>query len=157
MAIEINIEYILGRTSEGQPQLACAEEAVACVRGLIMTKMSDYVAFGKRNLNGSNYKTLWGLEDIDCFTELKKYTRLVHLPDEGIVDLAARMYETLYLDISHCDRKERMPVIAVQNQIYCGIVTELKVLQRAEQNLFDTKKSLVANVTAEELAMMGSW
>ncbi len=131
----MGIEYKLGKTSSGRPELSCGEKTGAIVTGLDITGgFSDCIHFENRGRGLSNIATAWLLESLVHFKEMKSYERLIHMPKQAVRQLASRIYEFLYMRCGTSDFSAA-PVFGNNKRKLRQILEELTALQATEKRL----------------------
>ncbi len=130
----MGIEYTLGKTSSGRPELSCGEKPGAIVTGLDIYGFGDCISFENRGRGLSNIATAWLLESLVHFKELRPYERLIHMPKQAVRQLASRIYEFLYTRCGTSDFSAA-PVFGNNKRKLRRIIEELTALQATEKRL----------------------
>lgn len=154
----MGIEYKLGRSETGYQHFSCSKDAKAIIRDMGIYGFGDCIGFHKRNRDGSAFGSEWGLRNLGCFRELRPYDRLMHMPNQAVRNLAARIYGLLYMNYWGGEKWYRTPPkVSGNNPRFRQILEELTALQATEKRLAESGKIVFPEISQEELACQDSW
>ena len=136
------IEYRLQKSGTGKyQQFACSAASDNLVRSLTMYGFGDSIDFFRKNKDGSTYGSMWSLNNLACFPELKSYERLKDMSPSAIRLLATRMSRLLFETGARAK----------------PILEELVVLQQVQAAALKSRRVRFPVVTDTELALRDAW
>jgi hypothetical protein len=131
----MSLEYTLSTRESGTPELSC-KNANAIVKSLGIQSFGDCITFEKKNSDGSTFGSDWGLHNLGCFSEMKSYERIMHMPKAAVKQLAARIYQTLYTRACINDAYYKNAPEVKNNEVeFRQILEQLLNLQSTEKKL----------------------
>ncbi len=154
----MGIEYKLGKSETGYQNLSCSKDSKAIIRNMGIYGFGDCIGFHKRTSDSSTFGSEWGLRNLGCFRELRPYERLMHMPNQAVRNLAARMYGLLYMNYWGGEKWYRTPPKVSGNKPrFRQILEELTALQATEKRLVASGTLVFPELTVYELANADSW
>ncbi len=151
----MGIEYKLGQRESGTLEISC-EDPKAIITCLGIHGFGDCISFYKKNNDGSKLGSIWDLNNIGCFKELRSYERLKDMPKQEVKKLAARMYELLFIGRGNT-KYGVVPCIDNNNVRFNQIYEQLLALQATEKKLVKSGELVFPAISEKELAFKDDW